>query len=516
MTTAMLTPATTPLVNNGVQPMLFAPNLNDTELSDTEKHVMAKLAAQLMDPHYQFEMAMSQAYYDGLNIVPSLGISVPPELEPLKAVLGWCAAGIDARSDRLSVQGFRMPGQTEVDSSLQEFWQTNNLDAESPMCHDASLIEGRAYGVVGKREGGGAPLITIESPRNMIGSLDHRTRQLSAAFQTYLDIDPASSTYYQQLATLYTRMSTIQLAQDPEKGWIVQDRNDHGMNIVPAVQFSPRATLTNRLGRSEMNIHWRNTQDRACRNLVRMEITGEFYATMKIFLLGVTEGAFKKPDGTMASAWETFIGRISTLAADGYGNLPDIKTVPGQSPEGFIKGMGLDQQIMSGHTGLAPQYLGIFSDGNPASADAIRMSDFRLKTISDRISVSLGDSWESLMRISLIVAGESANGAEQLETDWSYTGIPTPYSDTEMLARQSEAGMIPPTADDALAKAGWSPVQRARLAKERDKTQGLAELDATLAGLTPAGGGQQPADGQQPAALAALNAQRSTDGAIAG
>ncbi|OCB51625.1 hypothetical protein A5722_30920 [Mycobacterium vulneris] len=508
-------------MNNGVQPMMFAPNITDTELSEPEKHIMTKLASQLMDPAYQFEMKLSELYYLGLNIVPSLGISVPPELEPLRAVLGWCAAGIDARTERLSNQGFRMPGQTEVDTTLQEFWQTNNLDSESDLAHHAALTIGRSYGVAGPRPGGGVPLVTIESPLHMIGSHDLRTRALSAAFQTYNDSDPASGTYNQQLATLYHRGSTIQLRRDPEKGWIVQDRNDHKMGFVPVVQFAPRATLTNRLGRSEMTAHWRNTQDRACRNLVRMEVTGEFYATMKIILLGVSEQQFKKPDGTAASAWETFIGRLQTLSADGFGNLPDVKTVPGQSPDGFIKVLGLDQQVMSGHTGLAPQYLGIFSDGNPASADAIRMSDFRLKKIADRLSVPLGNEWESLMRILLKMTGQYSDAAEQLETDWDYTGIPTPYADTEMLARQVDSGMVPPTADDVLAKAGWSPVQRQRLEAQRDKTKGLAEIDDALSnlnlpGLVTGGGGSQPADGQQPAALAALSAQRSTDGAVAG
>lgn len=517
--TAMITPATTPLAD-GVQPVLFAPNLTDAELNASEKHIMTKLMAQLMDPKYQQEMKLSELYYLGLNIVPSLGISIPPELEPLRAVLGWCAAGVDARSERLNVMGFRMPGQTEIDSTVQEIWQKNNLDAESGLAHDGAQIFGRAYGVAGPRAGGGAPLITIESPLNMIGSWDPRTRALSATVQTYMDLDPASATYNQQLATLMHRNSTIDMRRDPEKGWIVQDRNDHNQNLVPAVQFAPRATLNNRLGRSEMGVMWRNTQDRACRNLVRMEVTGEFYATMKTFLLGVSEEQFKKPDGTRASAWETFIGRISTLAADKFGNLPKVETVPGQSPDGFVTALNLDQAIMAGHTGLAPQYLGIFSDGNPASADAIRMSDFRLKVIADRLSVSLGNEWETLMRIALVLAGESGAGVEQLETDWAYTGIPTPYADTESMARQAEAGMVAPTSDDVLARAGWTPVQRKRLAAEREKFDGLANLDKALDGLNnpgetaPAGG--QAGDGAQPKALAALEAKRSTDGATAG
>lgn len=522
----MFIPATTALTLTG-SGTLFAPNITTAELSDTEKSVMHKLSGQLLDPAYQNEMKLSELYYLGLNVVPSLGISIPPELEPLRAILGWCAAGVDARCERLGIQGFRLPGSTEVDDTLQVIWQANNFDAEAPLAHDAALQFGRCYGVAGPRDGGGAPLLTIESPLTMIGSYDPRTRELSAAYQTYRDDDPTSVTYNRQLATLYTRTATIQLVQDPDTGrWVVQDRNDHNMGIVPAVQFAPRASLTNRLGRSEMGASWRNTQDRACRNLVRMEVTGEFYATMKIFLLGVTEQSFKKPDGSIATAWETFIGRISTLQADAMGNLPEIKTIAGQSPDGFVTTLDQDRQIMAGHTGLAPQYLGIYSDGNPASADAIRMSDFRLARIAERLTVSLGNDWESLMRIAMIIAGEDGPGLEQLETDWDSTGIPTPSADTQSMATQVGSGMVPATADDVLAKVGWTPVQRKRLADERDKAAGLNSLDQalSLAGLGPAvsqtagaiASTGQAADGEQPAALTALAARRSTDAASAG
>lgn len=518
----MFLPAATPLTT-GAQSVLFAPALaNTTGLSDTEKSVMHTLAGKLLDPAYQHDMQLSELYYHGLNIVPSLGISIPPELESLRSILGWCAAGVDARSERLSVQGFRLPGSTEVDTDLQTIWQTNNLDAEAPLAHDAALIFGRCYGIAGPRPDGGTPLITIESPRNMICSVDPRTRDLSAAYQTYRDEDPASETYGRQLATLYTRGATIQLVADPRKGWIVEDRNDHNAGIVPAVQFAPRASLTNRMGRSEMSAAWRNTQDRACRTLGRMEVSGEFFATMKIFVLGATEETFRKPDGTKATAWETFIGRISAIAADANGVLPDVKAVPGQSPDGFTSTLDHERQLMSGHTGLAPQYLGIFSDGNPASADAIRMSDFRLKTIADRLAITFGDTWEALMRIAMTISGKTpADSLEQLETDWAYTGIPTPSADTQSMATQVGAGIVAPTSDDVLAKLGWTPVQRQRLAIERDKWTARAEADELLAGLNnpdlqASTGGGQAADGEQPAALAALDAQRSTDGAAAG
>lgn len=500
-------------IDPSVVAVLFAPNVTGSDLSEVEQRTMTLLAQRLMNGQLGYELELSELYYEGRNIVPSLGISVPPELEPLRAVLGWCAAGVDARSERLTVQGFRMPGQTTIDAGLHEIWQHNNMDSESVIMHDAALIYSRSYAIVGPSDdGSGIPLITTESPRNMIASWDVRRREISAAYQTYLDIDPASETYLKQLATLYTRDAIIQMVNSSD-GWVVQDRNDHQQGFAPVVQFTNRPKVHNRLGCSEMSNAWRNTQDRACRSLQSMEVAREFFAATKIFILGATEESFLKSDGTKASAWETYIGRISGLEADQHGNLPQIVSVPGSQPDGFIRSLDHERQIMAGHTGLPPQYLGIYSDGNPASADAIRMSDFRLKMTADRLATQFGEAWEQLMRMALKIAGEYSDTAEQMETDWNYTGIPTPSADTVNVTTQVAAEMVPPTSDDALAAVGWSPVQRQRIAAERKKQQGLAVIDQAVAGLKPPA---QATDGEQPQALANLNAKRSNDGATAG
>lgn len=505
-------------VEHAIPSLRFSPETSNGVLSEVERRVMSFLSGKLMDARTRMGLQLSQLYFDGLNPVPSLGISVPPELEPLRAVLGWCQAGVTARSERLVPQGFRMPGEKTVNTTLQEIWQHNNLDAEAPMIHEQAMIEGYDFGIAGVNDdGSGYPLITTESALNMAASWNPRRRQISAAYQMYRDNDPASQSYGKQLATLYTEKATVQLISGGN-GWEVQDRNDHEQGFVPVVQFTPRPKFTDRLcGQSEMTAAWRNTQDRACRSLVSMEVAREFWSVAKIIILGANEEAFQKRDGSKASAWETYIGRVSTLEADEYGNLPKVEHVPGSSPDGMIKALDHERNIMAGHMGVAPQYLGIFSDGNPASADAIRMSDFRLKKIADRLALSFGNDWEQLMRMALKMTGTYSTVAERMETDWSYTGIPTPQSDSVRVTGQITAGMVPPDADDALAECGWTPVQRARIAEARTRQQGLATIGQALAGLKPPEAPpQQAGDGEQPAALAALDARRSTDGAAAG
>ena len=470
---------------------------------------MQFLAAQLLDPNNQGALQLSQLYAEGMNVVTSLGIAVPPELDTLRAVMGWCGAAIGARSERLTHRGFRMPGKTTVDDDLQLAWQANNLDAESVLVHNDAMVLRHSFVVVGVRENRDAPpLSTIESPFNMTASWDPRRREVSAAFQTYLDIDPASETFNRQRATLYTRTSTVHMVQN-ERGWNVIQRNDHGMGFVPVIMFANRPTPRNRYGCSEIAPAWRNTQDRAARGVVRNEVAAEFFASLKVWLLGVDKDTFQKTDGSFATALETFTGRVSTLEADAQGTLPNVIFQQGQDPTGMIKFIDHQAQMMSSCTGTPAEYLGVASDGNPTSADAITKGDFRLMKIAEYLATQFGNNWEDWGRMTLRVWGRSIEGAERLESDWGKFGIPTPNADTVRVTSQIGVGMVPPDSDDALAEVGWSPVQRARIAMSRSRTQGLALIDRALAGLkTPQSGSQQPLDGEQPQALQALADRR--------
>lgn len=504
---------------------LFAPqNVAASErrgLSDVELRVMTHLSAQLLDPRTRVDLFLSQLYAEGMNLVPSLGIAVPPELEALRAVLGWCGEAIGARSERLTMQGFRMPGQNTIDADLQEAWQANNFDAESVLVHDDAMTFRHSFVVVGANDEDpeAPPLSTVESPLNMTASWDVRRREVSAAYQTYLDVDPASETFNRQMSVLHTRDATIDLVLG-DKGWEIVDRNDHGMGFVPVVMFANRPTPTNRYGRSEIAASWRNTQDRAARAVVRSEIAAEFFASMKLWILGVNKSAFENPDGSMASAWETFTGRLSTLEADKYGNLPTIIFQQGQDPAGLIKFIDHERQVFSGNARVPLDYLGMVSDGNPTSADAIGKGDFRLKKCAERLSVQFGDDWEEWARITLKMwdydaearpNGKYVDEARQLESEWGKFGIPTPTADTVNVTTQVAAKMIAPDDDDALAECGWTPVQRRRIAAARTRYASTSGVGDALEGLKPQQPPQQPLDGEQPAALLAL--QQSRDGA---
>ncbi|WP_051179728.1 phage portal protein [Nocardia concava] len=470
-------------------------------MTPDEARIAWWLAARLFDR--RSDLQLSRWYYDGMQPPTNLGISTPPELASLRAVMGWCQSGVDAIDERLSVNGFRLPNSTAADESLWQIWQANNLDAESPLVHLDSLIYGSAYVVVGPGDSKDAPpVITCESPIDMIAVVDTRRRRTSAAYQTYIDTDPTSETYARQRAALYLPNATIHLVQG-SRGWQVADRDDHNLGVVPVVAFLNRQSTHRREGLSEITDAWRNTVDRACRTTVAMEIAREFYAIPQRYILGIVEGAFQDASGNLANVWEIIQGKMLALEANEDGTLPQVGTFATGDPSNFTKLLDFDVRTMAGLMGLAPHYLGIFNEGNPASADAIRLSDFRLKTRADRKALAFGDCWEQVMRLAVMVETNTSQLSPEMlamETDWAPTGIPTPAADTDAMTKQVQSELVPAESDVVLSKLGYSAVERARIASDRQRAQGRADLRAMVeAAKAQQAAAQQPPT-QQPGA----------------
>lgn len=88
-------------------------------------------------------------------------------LMPL-AEAGWGSLVVDSVQDRLEVAGIRSPADGEqVDESVWGCWQDNQMDAESKLAHNASLVSGRSFALV-QPVAGGPPEVTLDSSEQMV------------------------------------------------------------------------------------------------------------------------------------------------------------------------------------------------------------------------------------------------------------------------------------------------------------------------------------------------------------
>jgi hypothetical protein len=175
--------------------------------------------------------------------------------------------------------------------------------------------------------------------------------------------------------------------------WTVERRtHSYGVPVDP-MRYKPRLGRpfgSSRISRSVMSIHMQ-----ALSAMIRADVNGEAYSLSRFVLLGATEQAFVNADGSPKDAWQAAweavwaVGDDPDAADRGMNPRADVKQFHGQSPEPQNAHLRMLAQLFSGETGIPVGELGITSDSNPTSAEALLVSRDDLIAEAERTT----DDW---------------------------------------------------------------------------------------------------------------------------
>ena len=259
-------------------------------LEDTQ--IVSALAAQASA--HSRDDRRNDAYYEGSQRLEHIGLAVPPELRRFETVVNWSRTAVDSVGDRLKMRRFYLPGEERASEALREGWDANNLDSESVIHHQETMILGRGFVTVGANEEDAEhPLITVESPRELSVSVNRRHRRIDAGLRLYGQ-DP--NDLRPNHATLYLPDSTQWLERQSNGKWLVQDRDDHRLGRVPIVMFLNRRRVGRWAGVSEMQ-DVIPLVDAAARSLTNLQIAAETHSVPQKYVLGMSKGDFVDKDG---------------------------------------------------------------------------------------------------------------------------------------------------------------------------------------------------------------------------
>lgn len=467
----------------------YAPELPLTFLSDDELALINLLRADMMRDRYA--LLLRDAYFNGEQLVRDLGISIPPQLKGLHTVIGWPRVGVESLEERLDLEAFRWADGSDS-SELKEIADGNDLFDESSLAHLDALVYGREYLAVGSGDCDGdcPPLISAESPLDMTLMWDARLRMGTAALRecaadTYIESGPD-----ERMLVLYLPDQTVMAMPNASGGWEVVERDIHNLGVVPVVRMANRQRTADRVGRSEITPEVMSITDAACRRLMGMEVAAEFFGAPQRYILGASESAFQDAEGNPLDAWATYIGRVLGLERDEEGNVPTVGQFPAHDPSGMTKIIDLYARIMSSQFGLPPHMLGYTTD-NPASADAIRSTEAKLVKRSERRIRRFGAAWQQAMRLALWVRdGEPPDKTRRIETVWRNPATPTVAAQVDATVKLVQAGVLPADSDVTLEMAGFTEMQRQRIAADRRRSAGRAGSAALLDRLAALDGGE--------------------------
>lgn len=403
-------------------------------------------------------------YYEGAQKLEQLGLAIPRELTMFTVVLGWAAVPVDAIEHRLDLTGFRMPGVAAADTSLWDIWQYNNMDERSGFVHMDALALGSSFACVGTNEDDReAPLITVESPLEMVALRDPRTHRVEAAARFY-DADESGMA---QRATLYLPDETRWLKRE-SGGWVDElERDVHMLGSVPVVPFVNRHR-TSKLrgsvleGRSEMTSVI-PIADSASRAITNTQLLQETLVAPARGVLGATKGDFVDASGKPLSAWESYFGAVWAMANK------DAKTF--QFDAADMKNIetivNMYARLASGVSHLPVEYYGLTTN-NPPSAEGYRAGETRLVKTSERKQIAFGNSWEAVMRLAIRFRdGEWSDDARRMESVWRDAGTPTTSQVADATTKYYSAGLV--DWETAQEDIGRSPAMIERMKERREQ-----------------------------------------------
>lgn len=395
------------------------------------------------------ELKRLNSYYEGKQPLSYMAPELQAELQETvrQVVINWPRLVVDSVEERLDVEGFRFPGQAEADAELWRIWQANYMDEQSQMGHLDALVMGRAYVVVGTREGDDAtPLITVESPLDMFAEFDPQTHEVVAAVKRWREdgeggkkVDHA--TLYLPTATVWWVKDAGEWTEDPE-----HERDDHGIGEVMVEVLANRPRLKCPNGVSEL-MDVIPLSDAACKIATDMMVSAEYHATPRRVAFGFGEDDFVDQEGRRVSAFSRIIGRMwateknRKTGQDGDG--ADVIQFPEASLSNFHETIKQLATLVASLSGMPPHFMGHATD-NPASADGIRSAETRLVKRSERKQRGSGGTWERVQRkVIRLRDGAWDPAARSLETIWRDASTPTVAQKADAAVKLHQAGIVP-------------------------------------------------------------------------
>ncbi|MCW2900303.1 MAG: hypothetical protein JWO67_2568 [Streptosporangiaceae bacterium] len=377
-----------------------------------------------------------------------------------QVVIAWPMMVVDSLEERLDVEGFRLPSAGSADDDLWRVWQENSADEESQLAHVDALTMKRAYIAIGTNEDDAdTPRMTFESPLEVYGDIDPRTRRVRAALRRYSSYGGSYAREQEHYATLYLPNQTVFYERTGVAGQYNEiDRDQHNLGLPPIVPMVNRARLADWRGRSELDpilplAHAAN------KIATDMMVAAEFVALPLRGIMGLGPEDLEDAGGNKMTALQALLGRLLLVPnADENTKMFEFTSA---NLSNFHQTIDALAKLVSSIAALPPHYLGFTTD-NPASADAIRSNEIRLVKRAERKQRAFGGAHEQAMRIvRRLQEGDWDPKLRRLETIWRDASTPTVAQVADASVKKHAEGII--STRQAQEDSGYTDAQIKRM-----------------------------------------------------
>lgn len=474
---------------------ILTPALITNDLTEDESRILSLLRGRLGQKEQRNRLR--SRYYDGKHRLQRLGISIPPQLADIEAVVGWPAKAVDVLEQRLNFEGYTLPNTSSLVDELREIDAQNNMALERTQAHVSVLTHGTAFVFVtaGEPESDDPEIVySVRSARQATALWNRRRRRLDAALEVIIEpgFDRNSRT-----EILYLPTHNVIIERLENSGRVTVTRQPNPTGRVLCAPLVHRPFIEREFGMSRITRPVMSWTDMAVRTVLRTEVSAEFYSSPQRYVLGAEDSQFVDKDGNIKTGWETVLGRFLAIPHGEYdettGETPpptQVGQFPQMTMQPNIEHLREIATMFAGETSIPVSYLGIIHD-NPASADAINAGEADLNKVAERDHVSLGNGWELAAKLAIMVRDGTSELPEEmtmLRSRWGNPATPTRQAAAQSVMSLVSTGVYLPDSEITWEQLGLDQSTIERLKLER--RQRAAEI--RMQQLTQAAAGTNP------------------------
>ena len=382
---------------------------------------------------------------------------------------------VEAYESVMDVKGFTLSGRPTATSEgargaqqqkadgdrraqeLWEIWKANQMPEQMPLLHTDSIGLGCAYMISGPGESrDDAPVMSVESPFQVYGERDPRSRKMARAIKRWEEDDGTGKVV--QWGNLYER-GVRRTFYKQGRTWTEDEglKDEHGQPTTRVVAFPNRPRILHMGGVSEF-AGILPSLDGINKMATDMMVSGEFHAMPRRYAFGLKKEDFQDEHGNQLSTWQQLAGGV--WASEVKGNDVTVGQFAEADLTVFHNSIKLLLQLVFMQVAL-PSYISAFQGDNPASADAIRATESQKVKRSERKQVISGGSLEDVQRNNWMIMGRDVKELDNLETSWRNPATPTKAQEADASVKLVQAKVIPP--QQARKDLDYSPEERSEM-----------------------------------------------------
>ena len=418
-----------------------------------------------------------EGYYEQVSRLDALGISIPPEARVLELQAPFAKMAVDVITEVLIPSGYIVAdeGRDDLIQLLRRTWQSNDMDSQFNLAAAEAIATGSAFWVLSPPddEHEYATIRAFDS-RHAGVRIDHMGRVLEGVAVYRLDDNIRGASYYTP--------EGVDFYIESRQGWKRDGGDtydDWGVSIVPMFN---RSRLSDRYGRSDLK-ELKGVIDAASRTLTNLQVGQEVAAFPLRFLIGDGADAMLARQTMAARQAGEFAPQAANRMENYAGSMlaaptgADVKQLTGASLDTFTNTYRAYALQISAMTGIPPSMMGVSSDNNPTSAEALRVAKDRLIARAENKQRQFSDALEQVGRIVAAMSGEDLEGLETLEVTWRDAAAPSVSAQMSIAMQAQAQGIIgDQTARDFMR---LSPEQEERENQRSEEAAEMAEMIAS-------------------------------------